>query len=139
MTIRTVMLGIENRLDTIPGLNASGVKPDMITPPAAIVGVPAVSDYQQAYGRSKYELGPTVTVLTSAVLDRPGQLTLAEYVSLAGPKSIPAAIHADPTLGGVAEAAEVVSFRPLGVEDVARIGFYGGLFVLRVMVRETAT
>lgn len=136
MTVRDVMLGIETRLQTIPDLNASGVKPDQINPPAAIVGVPPVSDYQEAYARSKYTLQPTITVLTSSVIDRVGQLALADYVSLHGDKSIPAAIHADPKLGGAAEAAEVVSFRPLGIEDVGRIGFYGGLFLLRVMVRE---
>lgn len=136
MTIRAVMLAIEAALQTIPGLQASGVKPEQITPPAAIVGVPPVDDYQQAYARSKYELRPTITVLTSTALDRPGQLALADYVSLSGSLSIPAAIHADPTLGGAAEAAEVVSFRPLGIEEVGRIGYYGGLFLLRVMVRE---
>lgn len=136
MTIRAVMLGIETALETIGGLNASGVKPENIITPAAIVGVPPVQDYQEAYVRTKYTLQPTITVLTSAALDRTGQFNLAEYVSLAGPNSIPAAIHADKTLGGACEAAEVVSFRPLGLEDVGRIGYYGGLFLLRVMVRE---
>lgn len=137
MTVQAVMLGIETRLQTIPGLvQASAVKPEGITTPAAIVGVPPVEDYQQAFARTKYTLRPTITVLTSAALDRVGQLKLAEYVSLSGSSSIPAAIHADPTLGGAAEAAEVESFRPFGIDDVGRIGYYGGMFVLRVMVRE---
>jgi hypothetical protein len=137
VTIRAVMLGLEARLETIPGLQASGVKPELIAPPAAIVGVPPVEDYQEAYARTKYTLRPTITVLTSTALDRAGQLALADYVSLSGRLSIPAAIHADPTLGGVAEAAELVSFRPLSMEDIGRISYYGGLFILRVLVRES--
>lgn len=139
MSIRAVLLGIEVRLDTIDGLRTSPIKPDQINPPQAIVGVPPVPDYQVAYSRGKYDLQPTVTVLTSASWDRTGQLALADYASATGALSIPAAIHADPKLGGTAEAAEVVSFRPLGREETGQIGYYGGLFVLRVMVRENPT
>ena len=135
MSIRTVMLSLEAVLDAIPGLQGR-VKPEAVTPPAAIVGVPPVDDYQQAYQRGKILLLPTITVLTSTRLDRTGQLELADYVSLTGTKSIPAAIHADRTLGGAAESAEVVSSRPLNIEEVGRIGYYGGLLTLRVMATE---
>lgn len=131
-----MMLGLESVLHTIPGLQASGVKPEQVTPPAAIVGVPPVDDYQQAYQRGKILLRPTITVLTSTRLDRTGQLALAEYLTLSGPKSIPAAIAANRTFGGVVEDAEVESSRPLGMEEVGRIDYYGGLIVLRVMTKE---
>ncbi|MQB00555.1 MAG: hypothetical protein GEU78_09730 [Actinobacteria bacterium] len=134
--IQAVMLGIETRLATIEGLRASAISPDQINPPAAIVGVPAITDYQQAYGRGKYLLEPSITVLVSAALDRTGQMALAEYAALTGAKSIPAAIQGDRTLNGAAEDAEIQSFRPLGLEDVGLIGYYGGQFILRCMVKE---
>lgn len=135
MTITDVMAGIETVLDTIDGLHASDVKPEQITPDAAIVGVPPISSYEEAFGRGKAMLQPTITVLTSTGLDRSGQLRLARYLSLSGQWSIHAALEADRTLGGAAEDAQLVSFRPMGIEDVGRFGYFGGVFVMRVMVR----
>lgn len=139
MSVVAVMEGIEARLETISGLRVSATVQSQINPPAALVGVPPITDYLEAYGRGKYSLAPTITVLTSSSWDRTGQLKLAQFADLAGPLSIPAAIHADPKLGGAVEACEVTSFRPLNREEVGAIQYYGGLFVLRCMVRETAT
>lgn len=134
--IQAVMLGIETRLATIEGLRTSPIQPDQINPPSAIVGVPPVAEYQQAFGRGKYLIEPTITVLVSAAIDRVGQMALAEYAAITGLKSIPLAIRGDRTLNGSAEDAEVLSFRPLGLEEVGQIGYYGGLFALRCMVKE---
>lgn len=135
MSLVAVMIALEDRIDTVPGLQASGVRPEAITPPAAVVGVPEVGDYQQAYQRGKIALSPTVTILTSTRLDRPGQLLLAEFMSLTGTKSVPAAIHKDPTLGGVVEAAQVMSSRPLGLQEVGLINYYGGVLQLRILTK----
>lgn len=135
MSIRQVLEGIEARLLTV-GLRATAHVADNVSPPAAVVGVPDVESYEEAYGRGKYNLAPTITVLTSAALDRTGQLALADYASLTGPLSVFAAIEADRTLGGAAEDTRVESFRPLGLDEVGRIGYYGGIFTVTVLTKE---
>lgn len=132
-TIEQIMLGIETRLKTISGLRVTEYVPDQITPPAAIVGVPEIPEYRTTMGRGRFTLEPTVTVLVSAAYDRAGQLKLASYANVTGASSIPAAIEGDRTLGGVVEECWVLSFAPLGMEDVGLIGYYGGVFQLRTV------
>lgn len=131
-TIAAVMRGIEERLETIDGLRVSDVSPDQINPPAAIVGVPPIERYHLTMGRGKFEISPTITVLVSAALDRIGQLKLAAYANPTGPESIVVALEGDKTLGGVVDSCHVIDFRPLGMEDVGLIGYYGGVFTLAV-------
>lgn len=127
------MLGIETRLATISGLRTSEITPDQINPPQAIVGVPDIPEYRLTFGRGRFQLAPTVTVLVSAALDRIGQLKLASYANATGASSIPAAIEGDRTLGGIVEECFVEDFRVLGFEEVGAIGYYGGVFQLRVV------
>ncbi|MEU8379776.1 hypothetical protein [Streptosporangium sp. NPDC048865] len=131
-TIADLMLGIEARLATVPGLRTSAIAPDQINPPTAIVGVPPIEAYRETMRRGTYVVEMTVTVLVSAAIDRVGQMLLAEYASPVGERSIPAAIEADRTLGGIAQECVVDSFRPLGLEEYGAIGYYGGTFGLRV-------
>lgn len=132
-TIVQIMQGIEGRLSTIDGLRVAAISPDQINPPQAVVGVPVIDSYHQTMGRGRIHLAPTVTVLVSAGLDRVGQQRLAGYANPTGGQSIVAAVEADKTLGGVVEDCIVVSFRPLGLEEVGLVGYYGGVFDLRVI------
>ncbi|WP_157251116.1 hypothetical protein [Nonomuraea typhae] len=136
-TIAQVMQGIEARLATIAGLRVDDVVPDQINPPAALVGVPPIPTYHQTMGRGRFMLEPTVTVLVSAAVDRAGQLALAGYANPTGPLSVLAAIEGDRTLGAVVEDCIVIDFRPLGLEEVGQIGYYGGVFTLRVIALGT--
>lgn len=130
-TVAAIMAGIEVRLGTIDGLRVSDVAPDQINPPAAIVGVPPLN--YTGFNRGRIQIEPTVTVLVSAALSRVGQHALAAYANPAGASSVKAAIEADRTLGGVVADCVVVSFRPLGLEEVALIGYFGGVFELRAI------
>lgn len=132
-TIAAVMTGIETRLATIAGLRLTEYTPDQVNPPQAFVGVPPVPNYHQTMGRGRFTLEPTVTVLVSAALDRVGQLALAEYANPTGPKSVVTAVEADKSLGGVVEDCIVVDFRPFGLQEVGVIGYFGGVFNLRVI------
>lgn len=132
-TIRQVLLGIEARLATIPGLQTSPVMPDQITPPAAFVGLPAIPNYHATMGRGRFDLEPTVTVLVSATISKDGQLALADYANPTGTTSVLAALESDRTLGGVVEDCIVIDFRPLGMEEVGLIGYFGGVFTLRAI------
>lgn len=132
-TIEQVMLGIETRLATISGLRVTEYIADQINPPAAVVGVPEIDSYHATMGRGRFTISPTVTVFTSAAYDRVGQLKLASYANPTGSSSIVVAIEGDKTLGGVVDDCIVVSFRPLGLEEVGVIGFYGGEFTLQAI------
>lgn len=130
-TIRQILLGAEARLKTIDGLRTSEIIADQINPPQALVGVPPIPSYRIAMGRGAYELALTITVLVSATVDRIGQLALADFANPTGATSIPAAIEADRTLGGTVADCIVTSFRPLGLDEVGVIGYYGGVFDLK--------
>ena len=132
-SVLDVMRGIQGRLATIDGLRVSAIAPDQITPPIAIVGVPPVESYHATMRRGRMTYDPTIYVLVSSVLDRTGQEALAAYANPTGPKSIVSAVEGDRTLGGVAETCIVRSFRPLGVEEVGQIGYYGGAFEMHVV------
>lgn len=136
-TILQVMQGLETRLATItsPRLRVSDTVPDQIDPATtggyAIVGVPPI-EYRRTMGRGTYELPFTVTVLTSAAVSRVGQENLAAFANPTGSASVITAIEADKTLGGIVPDLVVDTFRPLGLDEVGVIGYYGGLFTLRV-------
>jgi hypothetical protein len=132
-SLEAIMQGIEARLATIPGLRVSDTVPGAVNPPQAVVGVPPVDSYVTSLGGVRPTLAPTVTVLVSAAMDRTGQLALAAYADPSGPLSVPAAIAADPTLGGVVGGCQVTRFDPLGVEEVGLVGYFGGRFTLRVL------
>jgi hypothetical protein len=133
VTILQVMQGIETRLKTIDGLRVTYYIADQVNPPQAVVGCPPIDSYRATFRRGVFLLQPQVVVLTSAALDRVGQTALAEYANPTGARSIPAAIEGDRTLGGVVEDCVVDSFQPLGMEEVGLIGYYGGVFDLRVV------
>jgi len=133
-TIAQIIAGIETRLLTISGLRTNDISPGQIEPPCAIVGVPPIDDYNATLSSYHWDVSPTITVFTSAAMDRAGQLALCDYADHTGTKSIRAAIDADKTLGGIVEYCVVKSFRPLGLQEVGVVGYYGGVFELDVAV-----
>ncbi len=132
-TILQVMEGIEARLATISGLRTSGIYPDQLNPPVAIVGVPPISSYHATMANGHFLIEPTVTVLVSAALDRVGQHALAEYANPTGLSSVKVAIEGDRTLGGVVDDCIVMSFQPIELETAGALVYYGGRFVLRAV------
>jgi hypothetical protein len=131
-TIRQILSAIETRLDSINGLRVTDYAPGQINPPQAIIMAPPVSSYLVGYGDRRPILEVQVTVLVSASLDRVGQLALADYADPDSATSIPAAVAADSRLGGVVNQCQVVSFDPLGMEEVGLLGYFGGRFTLRI-------
>lgn len=124
-----LMDALEVRLKTVSGLRVTSESPGAVNPPAAFVGVPPVPEYRAAFGRgSVYLRDWPLVVLTSSKLDRIGQRALAEYASWAGAKSIPLALEADKTLGGLVDDLVVQSFRPLGLDEVGVLQYFGGEF-----------
>lgn len=134
-TLPQIMDAVYTRLLAVEGLRVSPTSPGQVTPPHAIVGVPAVPDYNAGLaGRSRADLAPTITVLTGSQLDRIGQTALATLANPDGTGSIPAAFAADRSLGGLVSDCRVASFEPLGLEEVGVIGYFGGRFTLRILL-----
>lgn len=138
VTLTQIMTGIQGRLNTIAGLNTSDVVADSIMVPFAVVGVPDIPNYRASFGRGSWMPQPTITVYVSKAHTVTGQLALASYADVTGAASIPAAIEADRTLGGLSGVDCIVtSFRTLGAEEVANLDYYGGLFGLQVIAAGT--
>lgn len=132
-TIQQIMEALEERLKTIDGLQTSDFVPGQVNPPHAMVGVPDVPEFRSSMGRGVFTLEPTITVVTSKTIDRAGQHQLASYVDPASSTSIAKAVEADRRLGNTVQDCIVLSYRSLTVLEVAAIGYYGGVFNLRVI------
>lgn len=133
VTLAQLMSGIETRLATISGLNTADTVPGQITPPYAYVGVPEITEYWAAFGRGSWRPNPTITILVSSKAMGDDQVTLSTYADVTGANSIPLAIEGGRTLGLAGVDCIVKSFRPLGLEEVAVLGYYGGVFGLQVV------
>jgi hypothetical protein len=109
------------------------VWPAQITVPVGIIGVPAIN-YRETMQRGRASMNPTITLLVSQNLTVEGQRALRAYADMTGANSIIAAVEGDKTLGGVVDDCVVWDYRELGLEQVGQIGYYGGLFTLRVLL-----
>ena len=133
-TLWEVCEGIEDRLDTIPGLRTKAFAPDGdIEPPCAFVNIPEIPSYRDAFANGTSTFRYSVTVLTSSGVDRAGQKLLAELASPTGDLSVLAAIEGDTTLGGIVHQAVVDGFIPLGLVEYGGHEYYGGEFPIRVV------
>ena len=100
-TNEAIRVGIAARLETIAGLQVYSRPPGQINVPAAVVRRRSIQ-----YGVSFDGLDDTswgVTVFVSFANTDVATEDLDEYLSPTGASSIVAAIHADPTLGGVVD------------------------------------
>lgn len=134
-TLVQVMAGIETQLKTISGLRTDQALSDQINPPQAIIGVPDIPAYHESFGHGHFLIHPTITILVSKNYSRTGEVALASYADIAGTKSIHAALELDLTLGGVVDNCIVESFRRLSSDEVGAIGYYGGVFQLKVIAK----
>lgn len=132
-TLWELMEAVATRLETVPLLRANGFSPSAINPPTAIVPVPPVPSYRAAMNRGTVLIEDwPITILTSSQVDRVGQQLLAEYLSWTGASSVITALEGEPTLGGVVSDLIVQSARPLGMEEVGIIGYFGGEIRLKL-------
>lgn len=78
------------------------------TPPAVFV-FPAEIDYDLSMHRGLDKWLFTIQAVVNESIDRGGQVNLDEFLAPSGPRSIKQLVEADTTLGGVVQAARVVS------------------------------
>lgn len=126
-TLRQVGQALADRLEAIPGLRVMPSVPETpSTFPLAFVTPPPL-EYENLTMTSMALLFGVV-VLVSRAPDERRQLDLLDYQDVAGAKSVPAAIQANPSLGLTGVSAYVNASRPLGAEEIAGYQAYGLIF-----------
>jgi uncharacterized protein DUF4082 len=94
LDISTIMQGLADALDTIPGLRAYGWPLGKVSPPAAIVAFPESITYDATYGRGSDTLRLQVVVLSGRPTERQSRDTLAGFMAGAGSASVKATLEA---------------------------------------------
>ena len=118
-TVQQLAQGLANRCETISGLRCYSVMHPKPEPPAMCVAGPIRWTYDETmegYWRPVFE----VWVLVNPADLYRGEQALHTYLAPTGPKSIPAALYGDTTLGGVADDTRVLGgTRPPAVVETA--------------------
>lgn len=113
--------GLVEVCQTISGLHAYDVWPATLTPPAAVV---VLSDWQYA---PSFDGGLDATFLVVIAIQlgsfAEAQRVTDAYLEPTGAQSIPAAIRADPTLGGRVQVADVIGGTRYDAGDVNEIPY----------------
>jgi hypothetical protein len=106
--------------------------------PALVVMAPGIPVYHEAFGGALAAVRSVdVDVLALVAPAETGHLLVAqrrlmELADVSGARSVPAAIAADRTLGGVVASTVLRSFEVAGSEEVGQIGYWAGRFSVRV-------
>jgi hypothetical protein len=129
--IEALLAGLSAQLETIDGLRVREEMTGSIHPPAAVLTLEEIT-YDTTMDRGSDDVEFHVTVFTSMASERTGQKALFEFLAGSGPKSVRAAISADPTLGGAAMYAEVQSVGEVGIAKFADVSYYAARFVVVV-------
>jgi hypothetical protein len=115
-SLRDIRLALRTRLETVGGLRAYDVWPPTINPPVAIVR-PLSGTYHEDQNESvMYQF--EVVLLLQLGNQIVAQEQLDTYIATDGDTSIPAALEADPQLGGAADSTMVAGWRDVGTMRV---------------------
>jgi hypothetical protein len=127
-----VMDAIGVRLATIPGLRVHDYQADGASPPAAIVGLPEVVEYDTVAGRGADRVVVPVLVLVGRVSDRAARDAIAPYVSGAGAKSVKTAVESgNSDLAGAAHTVRVTMAR-IDIVTIQAVDYLGASFDVEV-------
>jgi hypothetical protein len=129
-----IMQAIQIRLATITGLRSRTdlFIPAQVTPPQAVIWMPVIEEYHAAFNKGLMHLTCQIHIITGTASDRAGQTALTTYTDAGGSKSVPVAIEADKTLGGVVSDCIVLRSRPTTVDEINALGYYGAILDLQI-------
>lgn len=100
-TVSSVKAAIGTALGTVSGLRTFAYQPDQVACPMAFPILDEVA-YHDAMAGGVVTQSYRIGVVVGRQTDRSAQATLDAYLA---PSGIPAALEADPTLGGVVQAS----------------------------------
>lgn len=132
LDLNAVMDALGARLVGVTGLRVHDFSADSVAPPAAIVSLPRVVEYDAVAGRGADRLVIPITVLVGRVSDRAARDQLGGYLSGTGAASIKAAIEGgDPPLGGAAQTVRVTE-ATVDVVTIGAVDYLGASFDVEV-------
>lgn len=126
LDLNAAMDGLGVRLATISGLEVKDYNADAVYPPAAVITLPEIIEYDESMGRGTDRCTIPVWVFVGKISERSARDALAAYMSGTGSSSIKSAIEADSDLAGAAHTCRVMTAEPIaatvgGVEYLAAI------------------
>lgn len=130
-TIQAVADALSTTIGNATGLRVFPYVPDNVNPPMLMLVLGQIE--REAMNMGTMSVPFDAYVLTQRVSDRAGQSSLYEYASFTGAKSVWKAVNDTRALGLTGTDAAVLRYRPLGVEEVAAIGYFGGAFEILVL------
>jgi hypothetical protein len=133
LDLGAVMDAIGVRLVGVTGLRVYDYPADAASPPAAIVSLPEIVEYDVVAARGADRVVVPVTVLVGKVSDRAARDKLAGYLSGTGPSSVKEAIEgAGSDLGGAAQTVRVQT-ATVNVVTVGDVDYLGASFQVEVL------
>lgn len=112
-TSTQVMDGLKARLATISGLRTFDFQPEQLNPPVAFPSITEIR-YYNAFSGGDVQFDVDIMVIVGRYTDRLAFARLDEYTAFSGASSVRAALHAEPTLGGVCSDLIVDSASSIG-------------------------
>jgi hypothetical protein len=130
-TIAQVSTALAATLDDT-GIRVFDYVPDDVNPPVLFLSLDEVQ--RSAMGRGTMMLTYSAVLLVARASDRVGQAEIYKYAepSTSQAKSVWAAVDENRGLGLGDADANVVSWRQLGIDEVAGYGYFGGVFEIQV-------
>jgi hypothetical protein len=118
----------------IPDLTVYPYMPDIINPPAVAV-TPAAGDFM-VYGSSfdSNDLTLNITAFVQRGQPQSSSDLLDSFLDEDGDSSVVAAVRADPTLGGVVDAATVTGARNWGIYEFGNVSYLAAVFTVEILL-----
>jgi len=132
LDLNAVMDAIGARLVGVTGLRVYDYAADAASPPAAVVSLPEIVEYDVVGGRGADRVVIPVMVLVGRVSDRAARDQIAQYVSGTGASSVKTAIEGGTgDLGAVAHTVRVTEAR-IDVVTIGQVDYLGASFDVEV-------
>lgn len=134
MIIEDVMDEIGDQLETISGLNVLPYEADDVSPPAALISLPAMINYQSTYARGINEIDILVTVLVGMVGDKVRRKEIAPFADSSGAKSVVTKLEAH---NGSYTAFSSIQVRTgvFAIINIAQVDWLAAIFSCHILGR----
>ena len=129
-TVAAIRTALKTAVETVTGLRALDYRPGSISPPVAIVALRETRYDVTLDGADDTTMA--VTVYVEFGTDRTSEADLNGYMDPAGATSVAAAIHTDPTLGGVVDFVRVGSVTDLGLVEYGGAPYLAAVFLVEI-------
>lgn len=132
-SVSSIVSGMATRLESISGLRVQEQVLDTAPVPVALIGPPSSISYDEVMARGADLYTFSVRVLVARASERSAQVSLFDYLSGTGTKSVKAAFEADKTLDGSADTCRVTAATGIGIYSYGEVDYLGSDFTVEVI------